>query len=79
MPRTFEAYRIRPDGVLELSGQVHAAALAEKDRGAFDGTSWVVDRPRADGSVQRTCSGACAPAAAEALGRWLDAAVQAAP
>ncbi len=76
-PRSFSAYRIRPDGVVEVDASVHDALVREKDRGAFDGRRWLVDRPRADGSVQRTCVGDCAQAAV--LSSWLDAVLTRAP
>ncbi|WP_227027948.1 sulfatase-like hydrolase/transferase [Corallococcus soli] len=72
-PRTFDAYRLRPDGVVEMSDAADAAVLREKDEGAFDGQRWWVDRPQADGSVRRTCSGECEGPDAEALAAWLDA------
>ncbi len=76
-PRSFDAYRIRQDGVVEVDGAAHDAMVREKDRGAFDGQRWLVDRPRADGSVQRTCSGDCAETAV--LSSWLDAVLTRAP
>lgn len=69
-PRAFDAYRIRPDGVVEVGAEAHDAMVREKDRGAFDGRRWLVDQPRADGGVRRTCTGDCADAGA--LGQWLD-------
>jgi arylsulfatase A-like enzyme len=70
-PRSFDIYRIRPDGAVELNDAAHEAVLREKDRGAFDGRRWLVDRPQADGTVRRTCEGDCADITA--LGTWLDA------
>lgn len=58
-PRDFSLYRIRSDGVVEVDPEKHETILAEKDVGAFDGKSWVIDSPRADGTVTRRCSGAC--------------------
>ncbi|RKG97583.1 sulfatase-like hydrolase/transferase [Corallococcus carmarthensis] len=78
-PRTFDAYRLRPDGVVEMGDPADAAVLHEKDTGAFDGQRWVVDRPQADGSVRRTCSGDCEGADARALADWLDDARERAP
>lgn len=72
-PRTFDIYRIRPDGVVELNDAAHEAVLREKDVGAFDGQRWLVDRPQADGTVRRTCEGGCEDTAA--LGAWLDTTV----
>jgi arylsulfatase A-like enzyme len=69
-PRAFDTYRIRPDGVVEVEASAHEAIVREKDRGAFDGQRWLVDRPREDGSVRRTCLGACEQS--EALSAWLD-------
>jgi arylsulfatase A-like enzyme len=69
-PRAFDAYRIRPDGVVEVSAEAHDAMVREKDRGAFDGRRWLVDQPRAEGGVRRTCRGDCAEAGA--LGQWLE-------
>jgi arylsulfatase A-like enzyme len=71
-PRAFDAYRIRPDGVVEMGEAAHAAILREKDQGAFDGRRWWVDRPRADGRVLRTCEGDCEGPDAYALEAWLD-------
>lgn len=70
-PRTFTTYRIRPDGVVEVEASAHEAIVREKDRGAFDGQRWLVDQPREDGSVRRTCGGACEETAG--LSAWLDA------
>jgi arylsulfatase A-like enzyme len=70
-PRSFEAYRIRQDGVVEVEASAHEAMVREKDRGAFDGRRWLVDRPLADGSVRRTCTGDCADSST--LAAWLDA------
>ncbi|GMT96177.1 hypothetical protein KH5H1_02960 [Corallococcus caeni] len=78
-PRTFDAYRLRPDGVVEMGDAADAAVLREKDTGAFDGERWVVDRPQADGSVRRTCTGDCEGADARALADWLDDARERAP
>jgi arylsulfatase A-like enzyme len=75
-PRSFDNYRLRADGVVEVTPEAHAAMLREKDRGAFDGERWVVDRPMADGSVRRSCTGACP---GEALGAWLDGVARAQP
>lgn len=69
-PRSFDIYGIRPDGAVEVKDTVHDAVLREKDRGAFDGQRWLVDRPQADGTVRRTCEGACEDTGA--LGAWLD-------
>jgi arylsulfatase A-like enzyme len=71
-PRTFDAYRLRPDGVVEMGEEADAAVLREKDIGAFDGRRWLVDRPQADGRVRRTCTGDCTGADAFALADWLD-------
>ncbi|MCY1045522.1 sulfatase-like hydrolase/transferase [Corallococcus sp. bb12-1] len=71
-PRTFDAYRLRPDGVVEMGEAADAAVLREKDAGAFDGERWWVDRPQADGTLRRTCSGECEGPDAEALAAWLD-------
>ncbi|RKG72716.1 sulfatase, partial [Corallococcus exercitus] len=78
-PRTFDAYRLRPDGVVEMGDDADAAVLREKDTGAFDGERWVVDRPQADGGVRRTCTGDCEGADARALADWLDDARERAP
>ncbi|MBZ4333764.1 sulfatase-like hydrolase/transferase [Corallococcus sp. AS-1-12] len=78
-PRTFDAYRLRPDGVVEMGDEAGTAVLREKDTGAFDGQRWVVDRPQADGTVRRTCTGDCEGADARALADWLDDATERAP
>jgi hypothetical protein len=67
--RTFDIYRVRPDGVIELHDDAHDDVMADKDFGAFDGRRWVVRSPRSDGSVMETCSGECP---APALFEWLD-------
>lgn len=67
-PRTFDAYRVRPDGVVELSEEAHQAVLAEKDVGSFDGQGWLIREPQKDGSVLERCVGTCAPS----LRAWLD-------
>ncbi len=67
-PRTFEAYAVRPDGVVEMSAAAHDSVMKEKDVGAFDGQHWLVRSPRADGTVRETCDGNC-----EALAAYLDA------
>ncbi|WP_163868472.1 sulfatase-like hydrolase/transferase [Myxococcus eversor] len=71
-PRAFDAYRIRPDGVVELGDAAHEAVVLEKDRGAFDGERWWVDRPQADGTLLRVCSGDCEGLDALSLESWLD-------
>ncbi|MCP3101788.1 sulfatase-like hydrolase/transferase [Myxococcus sp. K15C18031901] len=71
-PRTFDAYRIRPDGVVEMGESIHAAVLMEKDRGVYDGQRWWLERPRADGTLRRTCEGDCEGPDALALEAWLD-------
>lgn len=68
-PRSFEAYQVRDDGVVVMSGPAHEASLREKDIGAFDGEGWLVRSPRRDGSVMEHCQGPHCPA----LSRWLDA------
>lgn len=69
VPRTFSLYRIRPDGVTEVAAEHHDALIAEKDVGAFDGRSWVIDSPRRDGSMLRRCVGPCDD---PTLAGWLD-------
>ncbi len=71
-PRAFDAYRIRPDGVVEMGPDAHVGILQEKDVGAFDGQRWWVDRPQANGLVLRACSGDCEGPDALALEAWLD-------
>lgn len=58
-PRTFDAYSVRPDGVVEMTDWAHAVALSEKDRGAFDGQHWLILSPRADNTLRETCTGNC--------------------
>jgi arylsulfatase A-like enzyme len=69
-PRTLDAYRVRPDGVIEVSPEAHAAAIAEKDIGAFDGKRWVIRAPLKDGTSIERCEGDCP---SPALVRWRDA------
>ncbi|AGC44451.1 sulfatase [Myxococcus stipitatus DSM 14675] len=71
-PRAFDAYRIRPDGVVEMGDAAHEAVVMEKDLGAFDGLRWWVDRPRADGTWRRECVGQCEGPDALVLEAWLD-------
>ncbi len=68
-PRSFDIYRVRPDGVVEVTDAVHPAVIAEKDTGAFDGTTWIVRAPQDDGSVAERCSGKCP---APELSAWLE-------
>jgi arylsulfatase A-like enzyme len=58
-PRTFEAYAVYLDGRVEMSDRAHPAVIAEKDFGAFDGEHWLVQSPRADGTVAEHCDGNC--------------------
>ncbi len=58
-PRSFDAYRVRQDGVVELGPEAHDAVMREKDFGATDGRSWWVRSPRKDGTVAERCTGAC--------------------
>ncbi|MBL8952926.1 MAG: sulfatase-like hydrolase/transferase [Myxococcaceae bacterium] len=66
-PRTFDAYRVRPDGVVEMTDAAHDAVLREKDVGAFDGERWLVRSPLKDGTVRERCDGNC-----DALTKFLD-------
>ncbi len=66
-PRTFDAYRVRPNGVVEMNDAAHEAVLKEKDVGAFDGTHWLVRQPLKDGTVRERCDGNC-----EALSAFLE-------
>jgi len=66
-PRSFDAYTVRPDGVVEMTEAAHDAVLREKDYGAFDGTHWLVRAPRKDGTVRERCDGNC-----EALAKFLE-------
>ncbi len=58
-PRTFEAYQVRSDGVVEMTPAAHEGVLKEKDFGAFDGEHWLRRAPLADGTVRETCEGNC--------------------
>jgi arylsulfatase A-like enzyme len=71
-PRTFDAFQIREDGVVEVTEATHEAALLEKDVGAFDGRRWIVRSPRSDGTVRQTPAG---DSAAQALSSWLDSTI----
>jgi arylsulfatase A-like enzyme len=66
--RGFDAYRVRADGAVEMSGPAHDVAMREKDVGAYDGRGWLIRSRRADGTMQTRCRGECAPA----LAAWLD-------
>lgn len=59
-PRSLDAYRIRPDGIIELSEEAHQAVLREKDVGTFDGRRWIIRSPRKDGTAVTRCLGECA-------------------
>jgi len=59
-PRSLDAYRIRPDGAIEVTDDVHEALLREKDIGTFDGSRWIIRSPRKDGSFSFRCMGDCA-------------------
>jgi arylsulfatase A-like enzyme len=71
--RTFDAYRVRSDGVVELTPEAHAAVLKEKDQGAFDGRSWWIRAPQKDGTVSERCFGPCED---RSLGTWLKETIQ---
>lgn len=58
-PRSFDAYRVLPTGVVELKADAHAAVLREKDLGAFDGEHWLVQAPMRDGGMDERCTGNC--------------------
>ncbi len=58
-PRSFEAYRVLSDGVVEMTAEAHRAVLREKDRGAFDGEHWLIQAPMHDGSTEERCTGNC--------------------
>lgn len=60
-PRTFDAFRVREDGVVEVSADAHDAILAEKDHGAVDANGWLVRKPQRDGTVKEDCIGTCSP------------------
>jgi hypothetical protein len=66
-PRTFSAYEVRPDGVVQMSAAAHDGVMREKDFGAYDGTHWLVRSPQADGTLTEKCDGNC-----EALGAFVD-------
>ena len=67
-PRSFAAYEVMADGVVQMSSAAHDGVLKEKDIGAYDGEHWLVRSPRADGTVAQSCDGNCA-----ALAAFLDA------
>ncbi|MBX7114351.1 MAG: sulfatase-like hydrolase/transferase [Myxococcaceae bacterium] len=58
-PRSFEAYRVLSDGVVEMTAEAHRAVLREKDRGAFDGEHWLIEAPMHDGRTEERCTGNC--------------------
>jgi arylsulfatase A-like enzyme len=58
-PRTFDAYLVRQDGVIEVTEAAHRAVLREKDMGTFDGRRWLIRSPRKDGSIAERCMGQC--------------------
>ena len=70
-PRTFEAYVVRDNGLVEMSAAAHPLVIAEKDIGAFDGTRWLVRSPRADGTILERCDDGC-----EHLRAFLDQALE---
>ncbi len=74
--RSFEIYRVRPDGVVELGDRTHEQVLQEKDLGAYDGKRWIVRSPRADGTIAERCIGTCP---APGLVKWLDEVTGTAP
>ncbi|MGA9520357.1 MAG: sulfatase-like hydrolase/transferase [Myxococcaceae bacterium] len=67
--RSFDIYRVRPDGVVELGDRAHELAVKEKDLGAYDGKRWIIRLPRANGTVVERCIGECP---APGLAKWLD-------
>jgi hypothetical protein len=66
-PRTFAAYDVLPDGAVQMSAAAHDGVMREKDFGAYDGKSWLVRSPQADGTTAQRCDGNC-----EALAVFLD-------
>ncbi len=74
-PRGFDAYRVRDDGVIEMSDRAHALAMQEKDVGAYDGQGWLIRSRRADGSLQTRCRGECSPE----LAAWLEGRMEGSP
>ncbi len=71
-PRSFEAYQLQPDGTIEMAESALAAALKEKDIGAFDGRQWLIRSPRRDGTVLERWVGDGRP---DGLRVWLSALV----
>jgi len=69
-PRSFDAFRVRGDGVVELSDDAHQAVLQEKDIGTFDGLRWIIRSPRKDGTTVLRCVGECTDQS-QAIA-WLD-------
>jgi hypothetical protein len=66
--RGLGAYRVRGDGVVEMSARGHTQAMREKDRGAFDGRGWLIEWRSTDGEKHLRCEGECS---AE-LAAWFD-------
>lgn len=58
-PRSFDAYAVRPDGVVELAASAHDRVIGEKDIAAFDGAGWLIRSPMKDGSTRERCEGTC--------------------
>lgn len=58
-PRTFDAFRVREDGIVEVSPEAHEGILAEKDRGVVDAHGWLIRKPQRDGTVKEDCVGTC--------------------
>ncbi|MFL5318926.1 MAG: sulfatase-like hydrolase/transferase [Myxococcaceae bacterium] len=71
-PRSFDAYSVRPDGIVELAATAHDRVIGEKDIGAFDGTGWIIRSPKKDGTIAEKCVGTCEPG----LSEWLDEATK---
>jgi|CXWL01.1.fsa_nt_gi arylsulfatase A-like enzyme len=65
-PRSFDAYRVLANGVIEMTPEAHQAVMREKDHGAFDGEHWLIEAPMRDGSTEERCTGNC-----EALRKFL--------
>jgi len=70
-PRRFESYVLRTGGLVEVDPALHAAIIAEKDTGAFDGTHWLIRSPLKGGGVHESCDGNC-----EALRAFADSAAK---
>jgi arylsulfatase A-like enzyme len=74
--RDFLAYRLHPNGLVEIEDETHEQIMLEKDYGAFDGKNWLVTWRNKAGELATRCLGECERSGLRA---WFDAQTQKMP